>query len=86
MKVRHEKDKYKKFYNKADRLWKIFYIKHNSDKTPNKDGHQDKDISSNSDATNNLVNSSSYHRSIKSRARTKQNPILRKILPMDDPT
>ena len=39
MKIRNEKDKYKKFNNKADRLWKIFWIKHDSDKTPNKDEH-----------------------------------------------
>ena len=86
MEIRHEKDKYKKIDNKADRLWKIFQIQHDSNKTPNNDGHHEKDFSSNSEATNNLVNSSSHHRSIKSRARTKQNPILRKILPTDDPT
>ena len=86
MEISHEKDKYTKFNNKADRLWKIFQIQYDSDKTHNKDGHHEKDFSSNSEVTDNLVNSSSYHRSIKFRARTKQNKILRKILPTDDTT
>ena len=72
--------------NKTDRFWKIVQIQHDSDKTPDKDGHHEKDFSSNSEADNNLVNSSPHHRSINSRARTKQNPILRKILPTEDRT
>ena len=83
--IRNEKDNCKFFNNKADRLFKIFQIQHDSDKMPNKDGHHEKDLSSNSEATNNLVNSSSHHRSIKSRTCTKQNPILSNILPTDDP-
>ena len=72
--------------NKTDRLWKIFQIQHDSDKTPNKVGHHERDCFSNSEANKNLSNSCSYHRSNKSRARTKQNTILSKILPTDDPT
>ena len=55
---------------------KIFQIHHDSDKTLNKDGNHEKDFSSNSEANNNIVNSSSHHSSIKSRARTKQKLML----------
>ena len=37
MEIGNEKDNYKKPNNKADRLWNIFQIQHDSDKTPNKD-------------------------------------------------
>ena len=40
----------KKINKKADRLWKIFQIQHDSDKILNKDGHHEKDFSSNSEA------------------------------------
>ena len=74
MEIRNEKDNYKKLNNKADRLWKIFQIQHDLDKTPNKDRHHEKEFSSNSEATNNVGNSSSHHRSINSRAyETKSN-------------
>ena len=43
----------------------IFHMQHDSDKTPNKDGYNKKDFFSNSsEATNNLVASSSYHKGI----------------------
>ena len=64
---------------------KIFQIQHESEKTLNKDGHHEKERSSNSEALYNLVHISSHHSSIKSRARTYHNQILRMIPPTDDP-
>ena len=80
------RNKPKESKNKADRLWKIFQIQHDLDKTYNTHGHHERDFFSNSEANKNLSNSFSQHMSNKSRARTKRNTILSKILPTDDPT
>ena len=84
--TRHNRNRNSKSNNTPDRLWELFQSKNDKVKTLEKDRHNQGEIFSDSEISQDSVQSTLHYSSNRLCAQPKNNLLSREILPMDDST